>query len=259
MNALFLDPVAFSLFGLPVRWYGLMYFIGILLAWVYMRRTAKLFPFFSQQELDDAIPWLVGGIVVGGRLGYVLFYQPALIFENPLAILKTWEGGMSFHGGLLGVLAALIIYAKKNNVVPSSLFDVMACGTPIGLFFGRIGNFINQEAWGRVTEVPWGVVFPKVDAYARHPSQLYEAGLEGILLFLVLWWLRRVLCGIPWALGFTFLLGYGALRWVAELYRVPDAFFVWGNHLVITEGQLLSLPMIVAGLFFFWWRFRRPL
>lgn len=252
----FIDPVVVTVFGWPIRWYGLMYLCGIWLGWFYVRAQTVFFPQILQKHIDDFLPYLVAGVLIGGRLGYVCFYDPLHFYAHPLSILKVWEGGMAFHGGVLGVAFAFVLYAWRHHLPLGSLADICLLGVPIGLFFGRLGNFINQEAYGRLTEMPWGVVYPAVDGFLRHPSQLYEATLEGIVLFAMLRFLTPALSGRPWALTGVFLLGYGAMRFWVELYRVPDALVSLGV-ITLTIGQVLSLPMIIVGAWLIWWRLKK--
>jgi phosphatidylglycerol:prolipoprotein diacylglycerol transferase len=219
-------------------------------------------PTATPAQIDDLILWVTLGIILGGRLGYVLFYQPHLIWETPAEIFQIWKGGMSFHGGLLGVIAALVFFARTQKIDLIKLADLAAPAVPIGLFFGRIANFINGELWGRVTDLPWGVVFPGAGGFPRHPSQLYEAALEGIVLFLVLrWathsklWLQRrgVVAGL-------FLAGYGLIRIALENVRQPDDFFkdLFGMGGSVTMGMLLSLPMLIGGAWLIWRGMKEP-
>ena len=246
-----INPVAVELGPIAVRWYGLAYIAGITIGWLYCRRLAKQPPTIVEPEtLDDFIIWATIGVILGGRLGYVLFYQPSHYFAHPLQIFYVWEGGMSFHGGALGVAAALTLFSWRRHVPLLRLSDIIACGAPIGLFFGRIANFINGELWGRATDVPWAMIFPSdPDHLPRHPSQLYEAGLEGVVLFLLLFVLLRVtrIREHAGALTGAFLMGYAVARSVGELFRQPDAFlgFILPG---VTMGQLLSLPLLVVGL-----------
>lgn len=266
-----------------LRWYAMAYLVGLLLGWriivALMRRprlwggTAPMLP----ERVEELLTWVVVGVILGGRLGFVLFYEPAYYLSNPGQIIKVWQGGMSFHGGFLGVVLAAWAYARRNGIAPLRLADALAIAAPVGLFLGRIANFINAELWGRPTTAPWGVIFPGEAAQdcpgieglcARHPSQLYEAGLEGLLLGLVLFLLvrRGALARPGLALG-VFLAGYGLSRFVVEFFRQADAQFVtpgnpWGHVLGgpvwgITMGQLLSLPMIAVGLAFALWALRR--
>jgi phosphatidylglycerol:prolipoprotein diacylglycerol transferase len=225
----------------------------------------------APERADDLLTAIILGVILGGRLGFVLFYQPLYYLAHPLDILKVWEGGMSFHGGFLGVLAAGLWFARRHGVPAMQLSDAMALVAPIGLFFGRIANFVNAELWGRPTDLPWGVIFPGADAQdcpgvlpglcARHPSQLYEAGLEGLVLGLVLWLLvRRDALKRPGLLTGVFLVGYGAARFAVEFVRQADAQFITPDNPLghalqlggfgLSMGQILSLPMILAGLWF---------
>ena len=243
------DPVAFAVFGWPVRWYGVMYLFGFVAAWLLGRRAARRAAFRGAPPgvLEDMISVSVLGVIVGGRLGYVLFYKPAHYFDNPAEIPRLWDGGMSFHGGLLGVVLALWLLAKIRRLPFLRLTDYAAVLAPPGLFFGRVGNFINAELPGRAAPewLPWAMLFPG-DPTPRHPSQLYEAALEGLLLGVVLWSLiyRRRAAGF---VSGMFLAGYAAARFVGEFFREPDAhlgLLLWG----LSMGQWLSLPMLVLGL-----------
>jgi phosphatidylglycerol---prolipoprotein diacylglyceryl transferase len=238
------DPVALSLGPLQVRWYGLMYLVGFLAAWWLARRRAtKPGSTWTPTEVDDLIFYCALGVILGGRLGWILFYGTERVLADPLSLLRIWEGGMSFHGGLVGVLVALALFARRRGKRVADVFDFAAPLPAIGFGAGRIGNFINGELWGKPTDVPWAVV---VDGVAVHASQLYEALLEGLALFVILWWFtakprpRLAPSGL-------FLLCYGVFRFAVEFVRVPDAnrgylLFDW-----MTMGQILSLPMIVAG------------
>ncbi|MDX5593913.1 prolipoprotein diacylglyceryl transferase [Pseudovibrio sp. SPO723] len=250
-----IDPVLIELGPLAIRWYALAYIAGILLAWRYMRTTVMNDRFWgaSQQrptagDIDDFVVWAALGIVLGGRLGYVLFYNPAYYAANPGEILAVWTGGMAFHGGFLGVVVAMVAYSYAKGLSLLTLMDLCGIAAPIGLFFGRLANFINAELWGRPTDVPWGVIFPNGGPLPRHPSQLYEAALEGILLFIILRVLmkRFKFMHHPGALAGCFAIGYGVFRSIAELYRVPDAHIGYLSGF-LTMGILLSLPMIIAG------------
>ena len=251
-----IDPVALTVGGWPVRWYGLMYLVGIWAGWLWARRQYTYFPGLSQRDVDDFIPWLIGGVIIGGRLGYVFFYDPLYFMAHPLDILKTWEGGMSFHGGVMGVGCALLWYAARRQIPVSSFSDNLVLCVPVGLFFGRIGNLVNQEVCGRMTDMPWALIFPRVDIFPRHPSQIYEALLEGLLLFVILNTAAPALSRKPWTLTALFLVGYGTARFVCELYRLPDHIY-HVSWFTITQGQLLSLPMILGGGFLLWWQLRR--
>jgi phosphatidylglycerol:prolipoprotein diacylglycerol transferase len=247
------NPIAFSLGPLTVHWYGLMYVIGIFIAWKvgdYLLTHYK--NGITPKILDDSIVYVIIGIVVGGRLGHVLFYDPGMFLRNPLEVFMTWHGGMSFHGGVLGVILAVVLYCRKVKAPFFALMDIYACVVPIGLFFGRIGNFINGELWGRVTDVPWAVILPYPDHQPRHPSQLYEAALEGVVLFIItlLCWTRTDLRHKRGRLVGVFSLGYALARSFCELFREPDAFILGP----ITIGQLLSIPLLGIG----WFLLRRP-
>ena len=243
------DPVLIQIGPFPIRWYALAYIAGLLIGWRVMRRLAEGPPrVASGQEVDDFLVWATLGVVVGGRLGYVLFYQADYFWAHPLDILRTWRGGMSFHGGFLGVVVAGWLYVRKRKLPVAPFADIVACVAPIGLFFGRVANFINGELFGRPADVPWAVIFPRGGSLPRHPSQLYEAGLEGLLLFvmLILMWRVPAIRRRPGVLTGFFLVGYGAGRSVAEFFREPDiflGFFAGGT----TMGQWLSLPMVVIG------------
>ena len=252
------DPVALSLGPVSVHWYGLMYLVAFGLAWLVGRRAVDtgLSP-LNRTQVEDLLFWGMLGAIAGGRLGYVLFYKPGDYLADPLSILAVWQGGMSFHGGLLGVIAALWLYARRQGVGFWTVADLAALMVPLGLAAGRVGNFINGELWGRPTDLPWGMVFPQAgDAVARHPSQLYQVALEGLLLFVVLWTLahgRRATLQAG-QLAAAFLMGYGLCRFVAEFGREPDAF-LGTLALGLSMGQWLSLPMIAAGVVL--WRLKR--
>jgi phosphatidylglycerol:prolipoprotein diacylglycerol transferase len=269
-----------SLFGMTfaLRWYALAYIVGILVGWRLVLRAAKTprlwrneTPVMTAAQIEDLLTWVILGVILGGRIGYVIFYQPGFYLSNPAQILRVWEGGMSFHGGALGVIIAAFIYTGRHKIARVSAGDLVALGIPPGLLLGRLANFINAELWGRPTELPWGVAFPTeaaqfcpgvVGICARHPSQLYEAALEGLLLGGVLLWLvwRRGALKKPGVVMGTFLAGYGIARFVVEFARQPDAQFVTeGNPLGLawqmggyglTMGQILCLPMIAVGLYF---------
>lgn len=276
-----LGPISFAL-----RWYALGYLVGIAIGWWIIAQALKRptlwrdEPPMTRTQLEDLATWIVLGIIAGGRLGFVFFYQPGYYLANPLEILKIWEGGMSFHGGFLGVIAAVFLWSRRHKLPVPTVADCLAIAAPIGIGLVRIANFINAELWGRPTDLPWGVIFPgdaaqscanlANGACARHPSQLYEAMLEGAVLAAVLLhlafrsgWLKR-----PGALTGGFFLGYGLARFTVEFFRLADAQFItpenpWG-HVIrfgdygITMGQTLTLPMIVIGLATLIWAFRRP-
>lgn len=243
-----IDPVAFQIGSFSVRWYGISYMLGIVLGWLLARRYVQRYKEFgvSPQLVDDFVFWVTIGILVGGRLGYVLLYHPMAYWQNPAAILRLQDGGMSFHGGFMGVVVAGIAFCRYHRLGTCRMMDVVACVAPIGLGLGRIANFINGELWGRVTTVPWGMVFPTGGPLPRHPSQLYEAALEGVLMFCVLNGLIR-LPRIRASSGFltgAFGAMYGAIRFTLEFYREPDAELI-GQ---LTKGQTYSLPMLVLGM-----------
>ncbi len=248
-----IDPIAISLGPVHIRWYALAYLAGILLGWAYARyiaaKDAPKRP--NLEDIDDFIPFAVMGVILGGRLGYVLFYQPAYFLSHPMEIFQLWNGGMSFHGGASGVIIALITYALVKKFSMFRLGDLMALCCTIGLFFGRIANFVNGELYGRVTDAPWGMVFPGGGDLPRHPSQLYEAALEGVLLFTILSILahREWVRNRPGIIGGAFLVGYGLCRMFVEFFREPDEYlgFIIGQA---TMGQLLCIPMIVIGIIF---------
>ena len=245
------DPVAVSLGPLAVRWYGLMYLAGFIAFLVLGRRRAASQPWhgIDLKALDDLLFYGVLGVIVGGRLGQVLFYEPGYYAAHPLEIVAVWKGGMSFHGGFLGVLVAMGLWGRRHGKTFFQVTDFIAPLVPLGLMAGRIGNFINGELWGRVAaaDYPLAMVFPQVDSLPRHPSPLYQAAGEGLLLFVVLWWYsaRQRPRG---AVSGVFLIGYGIARFVAEFFREPDAG-IFGHSYVVSMGQWLSLPMIVAGLY----------
>jgi phosphatidylglycerol:prolipoprotein diacylglycerol transferase len=245
-----IDPVLVELGPFVIRWYALAYIAGLVIGWRWCLMLAKRPPLVvTVAAVDDFLVWATLGVVFGGRLGYVLFYKPGEYLAHPLEALQVWHGGMSFHGGALGVVAAIVLFCRQRKISILSFGDIIVCAVPIGLFFGRIANFINSELWGRVTDVPWAMVFPNGGPEPRHPSQLYEAGLEGLALFLIINGLERFtkLRFRPGALSGVFLIGYGIARSIAELYREPDAFLGFLTF-GLTMGQWLSLPLVIAGL-----------
>ena len=242
-----IDPVALSLGPIQIHWYGLMYLLGFSGAWWLGRLRAERFG-WTAVEVEDLLFYGAIGVIVGGRLGYSLFYDLPALIDNPLNLFKIWQGGMSFHGGLLGVVIAFGFFARATGKSYFSISDFIVPMVPVGLFFGRIGNFINGELWGKVSDVPWAMIFPYGGPLARHPSQLYEAMLEGVLLFVILW-IYSAKPKPPGAVSGLFLLGYGFFRFVVEFVRVPDQQYGYLLLDLITMGQILSLPMIVIGLF----------
>lgn len=247
-----IDPVLFEIGPIVIRWYALAYLAGLIGGWWMIMRLAdgsggKV----ARKDGDDFLVWATLGVILGGRLGYALFYRPAFYLENPAEILVVWQGGMSFHGGITGVIVAAILYARRRELDMLVFGDLIARVAPIGLFFGRLANFINAELYGRVSDVPWAMVFPTGGPEPRHPSQLYEALLEGLVLFVVLNLLGRTAWAKerPGVLTGGFLLGYGVFRFLVEFVREPDAHlgFVLGP---MTMGQVLSVPMVIAGLGF---------
>ncbi len=251
MNFPAIDPIALQIGPLAVHWYALAYLAGIVGGWQYAIRIARRHaPIFTKEIIDDAIFWVTLGIILGGRIGYCLFYKPEFYLANPTQILMVWRGGMSFHGGFLGVLIAIILFTRKNNLPFWRLIDIAACVTPIGLFFGRIANFINGELYGRVTDAAWGVVFPRGGEFPRHPSQLYEAALEGLLMLAAFYILqtRSKMLSKPMLASGLFLTFYGASRFFVEFYREPDDFLGL-LALGLSMGQWLCAPMILAGIY----------
>jgi len=262
-----IDPIAFHIGSWPVYWYGLMYLFGFLMGWGLL--SLRLFlsshviapegcllsgkDKLSQEQLADMLFFAAFGVILGGRLGYMIFYYWHVLWAQPLLLFQVWKGGMSFHGGLIGVMIALGVYAYRTKRSFIRLTDLVAPVVPIGLGLGRLGNFINGELWGRVSSVPWAMVFPGADTLPRHPSQLYEFFFEGVLLFIILWFYSRK----PRPLGAVsglFSLGYGVFRLGVEFFREPDPQigFFWG---CFTEGQLLSLPMILVGITLLIWTY----
>ena len=242
------DPVALQIFSFEIRWYSLAYIIGIFSGWIVGKR------FFItnsvlKQTFDDFITYSILAIILGGRLGYVLLYNPKYYFYNFLDIFKIWEGGMSFHGGLIGVILASIIFAKKNNQNPYNYLDVVSIVAPIGIFFGRIANFINSELYGHETNLPWSVKFIQIDNLNRHPSQLYEAIFEGIILFLILIYFRKKgFMKIPGLISSLFLIFYSLFRFVIEFFRVPDEQLGY-LYFNLSMGQIISLIFFIAGIY----------
>jgi phosphatidylglycerol---prolipoprotein diacylglyceryl transferase len=249
------DPVAIAIGPIVIRWYALAYIFGIVLGWIYARSLLKNERLWDGQapislaQLDDFILWVTVGIILGGRTGYVLFYNFAFFIQHPAEIFELWKGGMSFHGGFMGCVVAVILFARANNVSILSLGDLTTAVAPIGLFLGRLANFINSELWGRPTDpsLPWAMIFPNGGPLPRHPSQLYEAGLEGILLFTILAVMIRLdALKRPGLILGSFIAIYGLARITGEHFREPDPQlgFLWGG---LTMGMLLSVPMVIAG------------
>lgn len=245
-----ISPYIFTVGGIGPTWYGLMYVIGFLLGYQLMKYRAKSFSEWNEELCSSLLTYCILGVILGGRVGYVLFYHIDLFIDNPLYLFQITNGGMSFHGGLLGVVVAMWLFARKHQKHIFDVTDFVAPLFPIGLLFGRIGNFINGELWGHATDVPWAVVFPQDPlGLPRHPSQLYESFLEGLVLFIVVYWysLKRPARG---RLSGLFLLGYGIARFSVEFVRLPDAHIGYIAFGWLTRGQLLTLPMIVIGLYF---------
>lgn len=254
-----IDPIAFHIGPFPVRWYGLMYLFGFVAGWFLLYRrllTAAYKDTFTTEQLSDIIFYTALGIIIGGRCGYMLFYNTSDLIAHPLLLFQTWKGGMSFHGGLIGVLVALWFYARHINKSVIDITDFIVPVVPVGLAAGRLGNFINDELWGRVTDMPWGMVFPTGGNLPRHPSQLYEFVLEGIVLFVILWFFSKQKRP-RWSVSALFLIFYGLFRFSIEFFREPDiqrGYIAFGW---LTEGQLLSLPMIVIGIGLLVWAYRK--
>jgi phosphatidylglycerol:prolipoprotein diacylglycerol transferase len=252
-----IDPVAIALGPLKVHWYGVMYLVGFAAAWwLGVRRARRPGSGWNQEQISDIIFWGAMGVVLGGRAGYVLFYNFERFLSDPLWLFAVWEGGMSFHGGLLGVVVVMYLFGRQHKKSLFEMTDFIAPLIPVGLGAGRVGNFIGGELWGRVTDQPWGVVFPRSGDLPRHPSQLYEFFLEGVVMFVVLWWFssaprpRMAVSGL-------FLLLYGSFRSLVEFVREPDAHIMFLAFDWLTMGQLLSLPMIVLGAGLLWWASRK--
>lgn len=242
-----IDPVLVSLGPIVIRWYALAYVAGLLLGWRYMLRLgAKAPQAIEPRHVDDFLVWATLGVVLGGRLGHVLFYAPDYYFSQPMEILRVWKGGMSFHGGILGVTVAGLLFVRQRKLDALVFADILSCAAPIGLFFGRIANFINGELWGRPTDVPWAMIFPRGGPVPRHPSQLYEAALEGLVLFLLanFLWRNETVRNRPGMVAGAFIGGYGLVRSLSEFTREPDG---WVGPL--TTGQALSTPMVLIGLY----------
>ena len=254
-----IDPVAISIGPVAIRWYALAYIVGLLIGWRYCLALAGRPPYLvGRQDVDDFLMWATLGVVLGGRIGYVLFYKPGYYVFHPLEALYVWHGGMSFHGGALGVTIAILLFTHARQIRLFAFSDIITEAIPIGLFFGRIANFINGELFGRPTQVSWGVIFPNGGSLPRHPSQLYEASCEGILLFLLLVAGERLGARQrPGIITGLFLSGYAVARMSGELFREPDpqlGYLIFGT----TMGQLLSIPLLIAGLAIILWAQRAP-
>ena len=246
------DPVAFEIFSFEIRWYSLAYIAGILLGWILAKKV------FIQnvdiyKKFDDYISYLIIGLIIGGRIGYVLIYNFNFYINNLLDIFKIWEGGMSFHGGLIGIIIASVIFAKREKQNPFLYMDIVALVAPIGIFFGRISNFINSELYGKATNIPWSVIFTKVDSVPRHPSQIYEAFLEGIVLFLLLIYFKNKFLSRPGLISGLFLVFYSIFRFFVEFYRAPDEQLGY-IFLNFTMGQVISLIFMLSGLLLFYFK-----
>jgi phosphatidylglycerol:prolipoprotein diacylglycerol transferase len=255
-----IDPVAIAFGPFAIRWYAIAYIVGLLLGWRYCLMLADRPPrLVSRTAIDDFLVWATLGVVLGGRIGYVLFYNLPLYLQHPWQALEVWHGGMSFHGGALGVTLAILVFTRQRGIRVFAFADIICEAIPIGLFFGRIANFINGELYGRVSDVPWAMVFPNGGPLPRHPSQLYEAFCEGILLFLVLFVAeRRGARRNPGMIGGIFLVGYAVARMSGEVFRQPDpqlGFLLFGW---LTMGQLLSIPLLIGGIVLILWARRRP-
>jgi phosphatidylglycerol:prolipoprotein diacylglycerol transferase len=247
-----LDPILFNFGIIVIRWYSLAYIAGILLGWwlgkkIIVKKFLNIDHKFDLKEFDDLITYLIISILIGGRIGYIIFYNLEYYVNNPLDIVKIWEGGMSFHGALIGIVLSTYIFAIKRKISTFFLLDVLACVSPIGLFFGRIANFINGELVGKITNIPWSVIFPSYDSLPRHPSQLYEAGLEGIILFLIMCFVIFKKNYKPGSCSYMFLIFYGIFRNISELFREPDLQVGYIFN-VLTMGTVLSTFMIIAGI-----------
>jgi phosphatidylglycerol:prolipoprotein diacylglycerol transferase len=254
-----IDPVAISIGPLQVHWYGLTYLAGLSFAWwLAARRSSRPQSPVSREQVDDLIFFAALGVVLGGRIGYALFYGGQRLVEEPAWLLRVWEGGMSFHGGMLGVIVATWLYARRQHIALGPLLDFVALLAPVGLALGRLGNFIGQELWGRASDLPWAMVFPRDPLQlTRHPSQLYQFALEGLTLFVVLLLFSRK-PRPTWSVAGLFGLGYGILRFIAEFFRQPDAHLGYQAFGWMTRGQILCLPMLAVGITMLWYAYRSP-
>lgn len=252
-----IDPVALAIGPLKIHWYGLMYLIGFAFTWIVGKKRAERQDApITPAAVEDMVYYAALGVILGGRVGYVLFYNFSQFLHDPLMLIKIWQGGMSFHGGMLGVFIAMWIFAKKNQCTMFALTDFIAPMSPIGLLAGRIGNFINSELWGKVSDVPWAMVFPNGGALARHPSQLYEAFLEGVVLYILLALYTRKKRPTMSVTGMA-IMTYGIFRFIVEFFRVPDAHLGYLVLEWVTMGQILSLPMILGGAALIYWAYAK--
>jgi phosphatidylglycerol:prolipoprotein diacylglycerol transferase len=253
-----IDPIAVSIGPINIAWYGLTYVAGLAFAWwLGRKRSRSPGAAVAEDQIDDLIFYAALGIILGGRLGYIIFYGWSGLVADPLRLFRVWEGGMAFHGGFIGVVVAMLLFCRRHKLSIPAVMDFIAPLAPIGLALGRLGNFINQELWGRPTDVPWAMVFPKDPlGLARHPSQLYQFALEGVLLFLMVYWFTRQ-PRPTWSAAGLFLFGYGLLRSFSEFFRQPDAHIGFEAFGWLTRGQLLSIPMLVGGLLLMLWAYRR--
>ena len=243
------DPVALEIFSFEIRWYSLAYIVGILVGWILAKKIIKNPD--HNKKFDDYISYLIIGIIIGGRLGYVSLYNFNYYINNPVDIFKIWQGGMSFHGALIGIIFTSIIFARKHNQNIFLYLDIVALVAPIGIFFGRVANFINSELYGTITSVPWAVTFIQIDNFPRHPSQLYEALLEGIFLFLLLIFLKNKFLNKPGVISGLFLIFYSIFRFIVEFYRVPDEQLGY-IFLNLSMGQVISLIFVLSGILLFY-------
>lgn len=247
-----IDPVAIHLGPIKIYWYGITYIGGFALAWILAKlRAKKLYPSWNSEVISDLIFYCALGGILGGRLGYVFFYNLDLFFHDPLFIFKIWLGGMSFHGGICGVIISLLLFARKMKLPFLAMLDFVSPLVPLGIALGRIGNFINSELWGRVTTLPWGMIFPNGGPFPRHPSQLYEALAEGMVLFIIIWFYTAKPRPLGTASG-LFLFCYGIMRFTCEFFREPDPQIGFVAFNWLTMGQLLSLPVIATGIVLLW-------
>lgn len=253
-----IDPVAVALGPLKIHWYGLTYLAGLAFAWwLAVRRTRQPWSPVKREQVDDIIFFAALGVVLGGRFGYAIFYGGEKLLADPSWLLRVWQGGMSFHGGFLGVLLAMFLFSRRHGIGFGQIMDFVAPLVPVGLGLGRLGNFIGQELWGRAADVPWAMVFPRDPLQlARHPSQLYQFALEGMALFaIMIWFSRRE--RPTWAVAGVFSLGYGCMRFIAEFFREPDQHIGFQALGWMTRGQMLSLPMIALGIYLIVWSYKR--